>query len=736
MTRSTSPLDRMIVVVDIAGFTDPSRARPDRLAVRQGMYGLQVLKNAFAESDVDFDSCETEDRGDGVLVLLPPDTPKAVVADRLPDRIVVALRRYNWPRVPRARMRLRFGLNSGDVLFDGSGWVGDAIDTAFRILDAPMAKEALAESDQIVAFVSSQRFFDDVIDPDPGLLPELYRPIPVSAKTPTGIAYLRLHGGLAAPPPVSSAHASGRLPVEGTDTVLDVIPGDDLVRLREYLTVIEVPQLAVMVSRALGPAVPLPRLDGITDGWAALRLLTEFNAGADGVPPAITFLWLLAEQVGGEVGAVITSWIGEHARRLRLGPALERQKELQLSIPTSSELHLMIAVEPHEIDPSRCQLSFWRQDDPLIWPPTNGDVHEAALDELEYRVDEIVSDTERAWAGQSAARVIEFVLPRSLLTLPVQRWRTQHRSGSPRPLLWDYQLGVRSLERMRNVHWHREWRRRWNEMLQGPSPDRIYRFGGSDPEEAIDAVLRDPRWVGLVMEQPPSPQPQPSADPDPLSAALRAGLPLICWHPTTTTEDVRTQVGRLLGGERGFSDVLERRRRELVAAPGGPTDADPLYDMVVMFDDPYRVIDLDSPPISDRSVVFGLPSISNQIGDIGSAPVPVARVWSPSGERAQVGQPTSVCFALTGADPGLPLLPKPVRLRVLLYANDAAARPVTHQTLLAIDRTTAPITFTVTPIMTTTVGLTFRVYRDSDSQLLMEITTELPVAEPTGKTVD
>lgn len=325
MTQPSLIPGRTIVVVDIAGFTSPDRNPHDRLAVRQGMY--EVLKTAFSDSGVDFDACAIEDRGDGALILLPPETSKAVVADWLPERITVALRRYNHPRAPRVQIRLRMGLNSGDVLNEGNAWVGEAIDTAFRILDAQAVKEAFAESSRLLAVISSQLFFDEVIAPDPGLLPEAYTPIPVSVKTFTGTAYLRLHGerATATSPPTSTspdlpvdALTKGVRPAYLVDSSdLDMMPSEDLTALRLHLAPLDVPHLAVMMSRALGPAIPLPNLAGITDAWSAFQLLTDFNAGPDGIPPAITFLRLLADHLGGEVGAVITSWVGDQAPKLR-----------------------------------------------------------------------------------------------------------------------------------------------------------------------------------------------------------------------------------------------------------------------------------------------------------------------------------------------------------------------------------------------------------------------------------
>ncbi|GAA1966629.1 hypothetical protein [Amycolatopsis minnesotensis] len=591
MTHLTPTLYRTIVVVDVAGFTAPDRRLPDRLAVRHGMY--EVLKTAFAESDVDFDSCATEDRGDGALVLLPSGTPKSAVADRLPDRIAVALRRYNWTRTSQAQIRLRVSLNSGDVLHDGKGWVGEAVDTAFRILDAPRAKEVFAESGRMVAVISSQRFFDEVIAPDPGLLPEFYAPIPVSVKTFTGTAYLRLHGELVAPSPVPMPHAA---PADTSGAVLDVVPRAELTDLRRHLTRTEVPQLAIMVSRALGPAASLPPLDGITNAWSAFQLLTDFTAGPDGIPPAVTFLRLLADQVGGEIGELLGGWVGNQARRLRVGPALERQQQARAPVPGRAHLHLTIMLEPVVADPARCTLAFWRQDDPAVWPPALGGVREIGIDEMEYRVDEVILEAEGVWSGQGISAAVEFLLPRTLINLPVQRWAKEHATGQPQPLRYGYRLTIRSLERMRAKHWHRAWHVRWDSMLEDPSADRLHYSGCAEFEEfPIDAALSDDHWVGLVMAKPPPPQPEPGAPPDELISALRSGLPVILWHPDAGPAELRELLDSVLATDSGLMELPERRKIANSSRMAVPLKNSLAHDLVVMWDDPKRVIVLDQP---------------------------------------------------------------------------------------------------------------------------------------------
>ncbi|MFC9253034.1 VMAP-C domain-containing protein [Amycolatopsis thailandensis] len=600
MALPTQALDRTIVVVDVVGFTAPDRNSLDRLAVRQGMY--EVLKTAFAESGVDFDSCVCDDRGDGALVLLPPGTTKSLVADRLPDRMVAALRRYNHTRTPQARMLLRVSFNSGEVLNDGNGWVGDAVDTAFRILDAQTVKDAFAESGRMIAFISSERFFTDVIEKDPGLVPESYHALPVTVKSFTGMAYLRLHGEVTEPVPQLPAvmAAEDLFVADLNSAVLDLIPHKDLVGLHHHLTRMEVPQLAVMMSRALGPAVPLPRLEGVTDAWGAFHLLTDFNAGPDGIPPAVTFLRLLGENVEGEPGAMIARWIADQARSLRLVPALGDQQKNRPPLPERPHLHLMIMLEPISGDPTRCTLAFWRQDDPEVWPPALGGVREIGIEEVEFRVDDVILETEGVWSGQSMSASVEFLLPRTLINLPVQRWAKEHGTGQPQPLRYGYRLGIRSLERMRARHWHRAWHVRWDSMVENPAAERLHYSGCAEFEgHPIDAILSDEHWVGLVLAKPPSPRADPGSAPDELTSALRSGLPVVLWHPDAEPENLRELLDWVLAEERGFIELPDRRKLAYSGA-AVPFKNSLAHDLVVMWDDPKRVIVLDQPLIPTR----------------------------------------------------------------------------------------------------------------------------------------
>ncbi|HSZ30578.1 MAG TPA: hypothetical protein VK784_12595, partial [Pseudonocardiaceae bacterium] len=464
-------LHRTIVVVDVAGFTDPARTMVHQRAVHEGLY--DVLRGAFSEVGVGLDTCTVEDRGDGAMILLPPEVDNSKLADQLPSRLVAWLRRYNAVHSAQAAVQLRVALHAGEVYQDGHGAVSAAVNIAFRILEAPEAKSALRLSTGVLALVASDIFYHDVIVHDPAADPDSYRRVPVEVKETSTVAWLRL---------------PDRAAVVKEPRVLDLLPAQELQRLREWLVQITFPQLPMLVHRAAGLGVP-PAWS-VASAWEAFCHLAEFNAGADGFPPALMFVELVARQVGGDVSVKLTGWNDDQARLLRLEPELRARRAAGASrVPVDSRLHLMIVVVPDGIDPNLYQLSYWRQDDPAEWPPARGEIRTVTLDELERRVDDLVVSAERAWSGHAVAVALEFVLPRELLNLPVHRWRKEHDSGDPRPLCLDYPIVVRSLERMRSLHWHRVWHQRWQTLMNDPSAARVHFGQPADPRgiHRIDA---------------------------------------------------------------------------------------------------------------------------------------------------------------------------------------------------------------------------------------------------------
>ncbi|MEC3977824.1 effector-associated domain 2-containing protein [Amycolatopsis sp. H20-H5] len=177
----------------MAGFTSPSRTMTHQLAVHDGLY--DVLKGAFKESGLDWDACELQGTGDGVLVQLPPELPKSVLAEAFPTRLIARLHRYNAVHSAEASVQLRVALHAGEVHNTELGSVSQAVNFTFRILDAPEAKAALKQSGAALALIASDSFYHDVIAHDPAAEPGAYRRIPVVVKETSTQAWLRLSSG-------------------------------------------------------------------------------------------------------------------------------------------------------------------------------------------------------------------------------------------------------------------------------------------------------------------------------------------------------------------------------------------------------------------------------------------------------------------------------------------------------------------------------------------------------------
>jgi len=154
--RQRLAVHRAIMVVDVEGFGDPARTNLDQLAVREALY--EALGRAFAESGIGWGTCVSEDRGDGALILVPPEVPKARLVIDLPGRLAAAITRHNAGSSAPERMRLRVALHAGEVYHDAHGVAGAAVNHAFRLAEAAELRSALAASPGVLAVIVSDWF--------------------------------------------------------------------------------------------------------------------------------------------------------------------------------------------------------------------------------------------------------------------------------------------------------------------------------------------------------------------------------------------------------------------------------------------------------------------------------------------------------------------------------------------------------------------------------------------------
>jgi hypothetical protein len=145
-----------LFAVDIARFTRSDRDDDIRRFLHEQLYVM--LQKAFDGSGVPWAACWYEDRGDGVLVVIPPGISGLNLVGPLPKRLRGLVRRQNHACRASAQIQLRVAAHFGLVEHDGHGFVGSDVNLLFRILDAPPLKEALAASCADMALIVS----DDV----------------------------------------------------------------------------------------------------------------------------------------------------------------------------------------------------------------------------------------------------------------------------------------------------------------------------------------------------------------------------------------------------------------------------------------------------------------------------------------------------------------------------------------------------------------------------------------------
>lgn len=189
-------MHRAIVAVDVTGYGDNRRTSPHRLVLRQALY--QALKQAFDVAGVPWQACQRIDCGDGVLVLVPPEIPKSVLADSLPRALAGRLLRHNGLHPPEERLGLRMALHAGEIVRDEYGVTAPSINHAFRLLAAPPVKAASAAEGPLV-MVTSAWFYDEVVRQCPTIDSSAFRPVEVAVKETYAVGWLALPGAAEAP---------------------------------------------------------------------------------------------------------------------------------------------------------------------------------------------------------------------------------------------------------------------------------------------------------------------------------------------------------------------------------------------------------------------------------------------------------------------------------------------------------------------------------------------------------
>lgn len=190
-----NPVHRTMVGFDVEG--SAKQTDPERVAVRQAVF--RVLDEAFRDAGLERRTCDVQDRGDGLLFLVPADVPKTQLLNRLPGSLVHHLNEHNRGRARRLRMRAAF--HAGEVIRTDRGYVGGALAPPTDLLASAQLRtvQQVADTDLVVAV--TETFYRAVVEAGPVVDEQArYRRVVVEFDGHSGPAWI--HIPVEAPAPV------------------------------------------------------------------------------------------------------------------------------------------------------------------------------------------------------------------------------------------------------------------------------------------------------------------------------------------------------------------------------------------------------------------------------------------------------------------------------------------------------------------------------------------------------
>ncbi|TMQ96183.1 hypothetical protein ETD83_21690 [Actinomadura soli] len=102
--------------------------------VRDSLY--QIMRDSFDRVGIGWAACRSYDRGDSLLILVPPDVMPELLANALVHGTRAGLRRHNRLSSDLAQLGIRMAVHQGIVHFDEAGATGWSLELLYRLLDS------------------------------------------------------------------------------------------------------------------------------------------------------------------------------------------------------------------------------------------------------------------------------------------------------------------------------------------------------------------------------------------------------------------------------------------------------------------------------------------------------------------------------------------------------------------------------------------------------------------------
>lgn len=177
-----------VILTDVVGFGARNRNDRDRQIIRrEGLAMMQASLGSLWEAVI------SEDRGDGLLIVVPPRVTTTRIMECLNRELPGRLRLHNRTYGEAARIRLRLAVNVGPVMGDPLGMSGDAIIRTARLVEAPPLKEAMAATGVSLGIIVSPFVYETAVEPVNHFIDaDEYKVVQVSNKEFRSSAWMRL----------------------------------------------------------------------------------------------------------------------------------------------------------------------------------------------------------------------------------------------------------------------------------------------------------------------------------------------------------------------------------------------------------------------------------------------------------------------------------------------------------------------------------------------------------------
>jgi CRP-like cAMP-binding protein len=191
-----------VLLTDVVEFGALYRRDYDRQIIRRE--GLEMMQASLGSL---WEACLWADRGDGLLVVVPPQITTARIIESINRDLPGRLRRHNRTYSKSARICLRVAVTVGPVTGDVLGLSGETIIRAARLVEAPVLKAAMAATGTGLGILVSEFVHEIAIASAADFIDAAeYKRVEVTNKEFIGSAWMRL---MEVSPPASDPLSAG-----------------------------------------------------------------------------------------------------------------------------------------------------------------------------------------------------------------------------------------------------------------------------------------------------------------------------------------------------------------------------------------------------------------------------------------------------------------------------------------------------------------------------------------------